>query len=137
MKWSDGAPFTADDIMFFVDDLLNNSEFYPTAPARFVVAGETMQAEKIDDFTVKFIFAAPYGTFLTELATPLAQEPVLWAKHYCQQFHPTYNEDVQAMVDVESPLWRTGHRCSASTAARSRLRTAGRTPSARRWIRGS
>lgn len=104
MKWSDGAPFTADDIMFFVDDLLNNPEFYPTPPARFMVAGETMQAEKIDDHTVKLIFAAPYGTFLTELATPLAQEPVLWAKHYCQQFHPTYNPDVQAMVDATAAV---------------------------------
>ena len=100
MKWSDGAPFTADDIMFFVEDLLNNPEFYPNAPARFVVAGQTMQAEKIDDYTVTLKFAAPYGTFLTELATPLAQEPVLWAKHYCQQFHPKYNADVQAMVDA-------------------------------------
>ena len=100
MKWSDGEPFTADDIMFFVDDLLHNEEFYPSAPARFVVNGETMTAEKIDDHTVKLKFAAPYGTFLTELATPLAQEPVLWAKHYCQQFHPKYNADVQAMVDA-------------------------------------
>jgi peptide/nickel transport system substrate-binding protein len=100
MKWSDGAPFTADDIMFFVDDLLNNQEFYPSAPSRFVVDGQPMKAEKIDDDTVKLIFAAPYGSFLTELATPLAQEPVIWAKHYCQQFHPKYNADVQAMVDA-------------------------------------
>jgi peptide/nickel transport system substrate-binding protein len=100
MKWSDGAPFTADDIMFFVEDLLGNEEFYPNAPARFVNGGERMVAEKIDDFTVKFKFAAPYGTFLTELATPLAQEPVIWAKHYCQQFHPAYNADVQALVDA-------------------------------------
>lgn len=99
MKWSDGEPFTADDIVFFVNDLLNNEDFYPNAPARFVIAGETMQAEKIDDRTVVLKFAAPYGTFLTELATPLAQEPVIWAKHYCQQFHPAYNDDVQAMVD--------------------------------------
>jgi len=102
MRWSDGEPFTADDIMFFVDDLLNNEAFYPSAPARFVVAGETMQGEKIDDYTVTFRFAASYGTFLTELATPLAQEPTLWAKHYCMQFHPKYNPDVQALVD-DSP----------------------------------
>jgi len=99
MKWSDGHPFTADDIMFFVDDLLQNPEFYPSAPARFVVGGDTMTAEKIDDYTVKLKFSAPYGAFLTELATPLAQEPVLWAKHYCQQFHPKYNADVQSMID--------------------------------------
>ena len=28
MKWSDGAPFTADDLMFYVQDLLQNQEFY-------------------------------------------------------------------------------------------------------------
>ncbi len=100
MKWSDGHPFTADDIMFFVEDLLHNEEFYPNPPARFVVDGETMTAEKVDDHTVTLKFAAPYGTFLTELATPLAQEPVLWAKHFCQQFHPKYNPDVQASVDA-------------------------------------
>ena len=100
MKWSDGAPFTADDIMFFVEDLLQNPEFYPNTPARFFVAGEAMDAEKIDDYTVTLKFAAPYGTFLTELATPLAQEPVLWAKHYCQQFHPKYNADIQALIDA-------------------------------------
>ncbi len=100
MKWSDGHPLTADDIMFYVEDLLQNEEFYPNAPARYVVDGEPMSAEKIDDYTVTLKFAAPYGTFLTELATPLAQEPVLWAKHYCMQFHPRYNPDVQELVDA-------------------------------------
>ena len=100
MRWSDGHPLTADDIMFYVEDLLQNEEFYPNAPARYVVNGEPMSAEKIDDYAVTLKFAAPYGTFLTELATPLAQEPVLWAKHYCMQFHPTYNPDVQALVDA-------------------------------------
>lgn len=102
MKWSDGAPFTADDVMFFVDDLLNNEEFYGgSPPSRFVIAGSPMQGEKIDDHTVKLSFAGPYGQFLQELATPLAQQPVLWAKHYCKQFHPTYNADVQSLVDAE------------------------------------
>ncbi len=100
MRWSDGHPLTADDIMFYVEDLLQNEEFYPNAPARYVVGGEPMTAEKVDDYTVTLKFAAPYGTFLTELATPLAQEPVLWAKHYCSQFHPAYNPNVQDLVDA-------------------------------------
>ncbi|MHA3976735.1 ABC transporter substrate-binding protein [Halovulum sp. GXIMD14794] len=100
MKWSDGAPLTADDVMFYVNDLLHNEEFYPNAPARYVVDGQVMTAEKVDDYTVTLKFAAPYGTFLTELATPLAQEPVIWAKHYCQQFHPTYNDNIQEMIDA-------------------------------------
>lgn len=100
MKWSDGQPFTAADVMFYVEDLLANREFYPNPPSRYVVDGQAMTAEKIDDYTVTLKFAAPYGTFLTELATPLAQEPVLWAKHYCSQFHPKYNPNVQALVDA-------------------------------------
>lgn len=100
MKWSDGQPLTADDVIFYVEDLLANEDFYPNAPARYVVDGQTMTAEKVDDHTLMLKFAASYGTFLTELATPLAQEPVLWAKHYCSQFHPKYNPDVQAMVDA-------------------------------------
>ena len=100
MRWSDGEPFTAADILFFVEDLLQNEEFYPTPPARYVIDGQVMEAEMIDDTTIVLRFAAPYGTFLTELATPLGQEPVLWARHYCQQFHPAYNPDVQDLVDA-------------------------------------
>lgn len=99
MKWSDGEPFTADDVMFFVNDLLNNEEFYGgSPPSRFVIDGEPMQGEKIDKYTVKLTFAGPYGRFLQELATPLGQQPVLWAKHYCKQFHPAYNENVDELV---------------------------------------
>ena len=102
MKWSDGEPFTADDVLFFVDDLLNDPDFYGNAPpSRYVIKGERMQAEKIDDMTVKLIFAGPYGEFLQQLATPLGQEPVLWAKHYCQQFVPKYNDKVSELVEAE------------------------------------
>jgi len=101
-RWSDGEPFTVDDILFFVNDLLNNEEFYGgSPPQRFVIDGQPMQAEKIDDYTVKFIFAGPYGQFLSESATPLAQQPVLWAKHYCKQFHPDYADNLDAMVEAE------------------------------------
>src|SRR5690606_33276766 len=57
-----------------------------------------MMIEKVDDHTVTYIFSAPYGRFLYELATPLGQHPVLYAKHYAQQFHPKYNPDVQKLV---------------------------------------
>lgn len=106
MKWSDGQPFTADDIVFFAEDLLTNSDFYSSPPSRYVIDGQPMMAEKIDDYTVTLSFAGPYGQFLQELATPLGQEPVLWAKHYCSQFHPTYNPDIDALVaNSEATDW--------------------------------
>ena len=98
MKWSDGAPFSADDIMFWVEDLLHDQEFYPAPPIAYVVDGEPMTAEKVDDHTITFIFKAPYGRLLYELATPLGQHPVLYAKHYAKQFHPKYNPDIQKLL---------------------------------------
>ncbi|MDT0683137.1 ABC transporter substrate-binding protein [Roseicyclus sp. F158] len=107
LKWSDGEPFDADDVMFNVEDLLLNEEFGPT-PVRFTSGNQPLSIEKIDDLTVKITFAAPYGTFLQELAGPLGQYPTLYAKHYCQQFHPTYADDIdQKIDDAGAGDWQT------------------------------
>ena len=97
MKWSDGSPFTAEDIMFNVEDLILNEDFAPT-PSRYTSGGEPMKIEKLDDYTVRISFAQPYGDFLAELAAPLGQNPVLYSKAYCSQFMPQYNDDVDALV---------------------------------------
>lgn len=107
MKWSDGQPFTADDVVFNVNDLIRNADFAPTHP-RYMSAGEPMAVEKVDEHTVKFVFKQPYGEFLNELATPLGQHPVLYAKHYCEQFHPTYNADLSgAIAEAGAGDWQT------------------------------
>ncbi len=41
MKWSDGKPFTADDIVFSIEDCVKNSELYKSLP---VFAGHRRQA---------------------------------------------------------------------------------------------
>ena len=72
MKWSDGEPFTADDIMFYIEDILFDPDLSPAGPGADWLpneGAEDFRAEKIDDYTVKFIFAQPYGTFLYNLAT--------------------------------------------------------------------
>lgn len=98
MKWSDGEPFGADDLMFFFEDLLPNKEFFQTPPSLYSVDGKLVTATKIDDSTVKVAFAAPYRSFLEALASPPGQGPVLYAKHYCQQFHPKYAENIDALM---------------------------------------
>ena len=57
-----------------------------------------MTAKKIDVHTVTPKFAAPRGTFRNELMAPFAQEPVPWARHFCQRYYPRDNPDVQAVV---------------------------------------
>ena len=108
MRWSDGHPFTADDIIFFTDDLLANREFYASPPPQYVINGELMRGEKVDDATVRLIFAGPYLTFPERLAGPLGQHPILYAKHYCSQFMPKYNPDVGKLLARRQPAQLVG-----------------------------
>jgi peptide/nickel transport system substrate-binding protein len=94
MKWSDGKPFTADDIVFAVEDCAKNTELYKSTPSPLAIGGKPGVATKIDDTTVKFTFASPYALFLETMATPLGQHPTLFPKHYASQFHPKYNPNV-------------------------------------------
>jgi peptide/nickel transport system substrate-binding protein len=108
VKWSDGQAFTADDITFFVNDLLPDPQFFSSPPSQYVINGKMMRAEKIDDTTVKLIFAGAYLNFPRVLATPLGQHPVLYEKHYCQQFVPKYNPDLPTLLKQSGqPDWPT------------------------------
>src|SRR5581483_6194289 len=51
-KWSDGEPFTADDIVFWYDDIILNTDLYKTPPSYWVYGGKPMQVEKVDDLNV-------------------------------------------------------------------------------------
>lgn len=98
MKWSDGQPFTADDILFWYEAVLSNKELMPSPPAWMTVGGETGVVSKVDDLTVKFTFAKPHGLFLQWLSSWRGDAPVLFAKHFFSKFHPDYNPNVDALV---------------------------------------
>jgi len=98
MKWSDGIPFNADDVVFAINDIVANKQFFASTPPQYVVADRVVVAEKIDDYTVKLKFAGAYHTFIEQLATPMGQHPTLYPKHYCQQFHPKYNPKVDELA---------------------------------------
>lgn len=106
LKWSDGEPFTADDILFWYEDLLMDEDVPTTAPDWMSVNGQVGVVEKIDDYTVKFTFAGPNGLFLQQLATPSAQDVVTRPKHYLQQFHLKYNPEAENLAsDLDFASW--------------------------------
>ena len=88
MRWSDGAPFTADDLLFFWEDVAQNKELSPAPPSWMMVAGEPGVMTKIDDYTVEVSFEMPYGLFIESLAR--WRPDVFLPKHYLKQFHPKY-----------------------------------------------
>lgn len=91
MKWSDGVPFTADDILFWWDDIKLNTDLTPTIPGFFVFGGEAMMVEKVDDYAVTFSFASPTPGFLTFMAVRYVQP--FQPKHFLSQFHIDYNAE--------------------------------------------
>ena len=98
MRWSDGKPFTADDVVFAIEECCKNTELFRSAPSAIVIDNKPGTATKVDDTTVRFTFAAPYALFLETLATPLGQYPTLFPKHYASQFHPKFNPDLAKLV---------------------------------------
>jgi peptide/nickel transport system substrate-binding protein len=72
-KWSDGAPFTAADVEFWLNDLVLNTDVYPDTPGFVTFGDETMTIEVIDDTTFKFIFPVPTPGILSFFATTYIQ----------------------------------------------------------------
>jgi peptide/nickel transport system substrate-binding protein len=62
-KWSDGAPFTANDFMFWWDDIYGNKELVPTPHPEMSVNGKQGVMKKVDDLTIAFEFPDPYWLF--------------------------------------------------------------------------
>ncbi len=94
MKWSDGEPFTSEDIAFWYNDIKLNGEYYENVESVWIYGGEPMQVEAIDDTTAKFSFAAPAPNFVTFLSVKYRQP--YQPKHFLSQFHPKYNPDANA-----------------------------------------
>jgi peptide/nickel transport system substrate-binding protein len=102
LKWSDGAPFTTADITFWWEDIELDTNITPAPHAEWVVNGEPMELEVIDDLTITLRFAGPNG--LAE-SVGLAFHGNQWPlgferfgffapRHYLEQFHPRYNDDI-------------------------------------------
>ena len=57
-------PLTADDYLFWWNDMVLSDSVDLAPPSGTTVGGETMAVEKIDDYTLKFTFPAPNPLFL-------------------------------------------------------------------------
>jgi len=109
MKWSDGAPFTADDFMFWFDDLYSDKDIVPSPIPEMSAGGKPGRMVKIDATTIQFQFDSPHLLFPAMLAgdtligggqaarqsgsgTFGAYAPA----HYLRQFLPKYTSEAEA-----------------------------------------
>ena len=61
VKWSDGAPFTADDVIFTLN-LIRSPDF--PGNAAWQSAWQGVKIEKVDDYTLRFTLDEAYPSFL-------------------------------------------------------------------------
>ena len=90
--WSDGAPFTSEDIRFWYEDIALNQELQPAGlPAFMLAGGKPPVFEVIDETTVRFAWDAPNPLFAPELAK--SRPPFIYRPaHYLKQFHAKYGD---------------------------------------------
>ena len=112
-RWSDGHPFTADDLVFYYKSMLLNKELTPVFPDWLMTGGKPVEISKVDDYTVQFKFAEPHGLLLRQLAFHGAmQGAMLQPKHYLSRFHPDFTSKAkleamakQAKLDTWTDLF--------------------------------
>ena len=113
MKWSDGTPFTANDFVFWYEDVYSNKDLQPTPNPDFTINGKPGTLKKVDDVTVVFEFPEPNYLFVDILAgsTSMGGGQATWQMmgrtmgaympaHYLKQFHPKHvaREQLDAKV---------------------------------------
>lgn len=80
MKWSDGHPLTADDVVFTYEQIVFNKEL-PTDLGDYVkigASGSFPKVRKIDDRRVEFLMPEPFSPFLrTTTAEPTSAIAIL------------------------------------------------------------
>ena len=66
VRWSDGAPFGADDVIFTFNAIFDQR--YPNRYSQqYTIAGKPLEYQKLDDHTVRFTTAEVYAPFLNDI----------------------------------------------------------------------
>jgi peptide/nickel transport system substrate-binding protein len=89
-KWSDGAPFTAEDFRYFWEDIANNPEISPAGPpVDLLVDGEKPLVEFPDALTVRYSWKQRNPKFLPRIAGTSAFY-LYRPAHYLKKYHAKY-----------------------------------------------
>ncbi len=102
VRWSDGHPFTADDVLFWYEDILLNTDLTPSVGLNWRSGGEIVEVAKVDDFTVEFRFAQPRPYFAEFMVIDGPAWGLFQPKHYLSQFHPNYRDGNELAEAVEA-----------------------------------
>ncbi|WP_327581577.1 ABC transporter substrate-binding protein [Nonomuraea sp. NBC_00507] len=106
LKWSDGQPCTADDLLFAFEDVQVDKDLHPTGIYDLFLENgsldELVKVEKLDERTVRYLYKEPKAGLLFQVANATFERPgpvgFLLPKHYLKQFHKKYNPDADKLA---------------------------------------
>ena len=97
VKWSDGKPITADDVMYTYQEIIFKGLGNPSSMENMKVEGKLPSIEKIDDYTVKFTTPKPFAPFLRQLSNPIVP------KHYFKPYSDRGESEFNAFLSPNTP----------------------------------
>lgn len=118
LKWSDGKPWTVDDVLFWYEDMaLPGHDALSPPPDLLSAKGNPAKMTKVDDTTLKITYDSPQPLLPDYMSAWVkgniggtygnGPAPWMFVKHYLKQFHPKYNPKVKAGWDSPGGLWET------------------------------
>ncbi len=101
-KWSDGHPFTTEDVLFTWEDMILDPNINsPKGASAWEINGEMTELEVIDDYTFKFKFPVPFPVQILFIMDEDDFNPV--PAHILKPLHPKYNDDTD-YVEFEAAM---------------------------------
>lgn len=102
-KWSDGSPFTTDDILFWWEDIENNKDLRPARDKFWQAGGKDPTFKKVSDTVLEITFAIPYPVVLDRLGRSwFSSENVLFGPSaYLKKYHIKYNPKAEDVAKEE------------------------------------
>ena len=105
VRWSDGTPFTADDVVFTFNEVYYNDDIPSSARDILTVKGKKIKVEKVDEHTVRFILPEPFAPFLNALSVEILPKHKL-EKHVREgTFNTAWNVNTDPEEIVGTGPW--------------------------------
>ncbi len=103
IKWSDGKPITADDVVFTWNDIILAGFGNTSTRDSIIIDGKLPTVEKIDNYTVKFSTPKPYAPFIRILSNPIAPKHIFMSavkkgREYFETFLSTTTKPEEFVV---------------------------------------
>ncbi len=95
MKWSDGEPFSVEDVRFWWEDFAMYTELNSAPPWQFRFGGEPMKFEILDDYSFRLTFVKGFGNFAAHMTRWNGDQPMFMPAHYLKQFHKKYVDEAK------------------------------------------